>query len=44
MKKYFSPDFEIVKVNCDDVITASPGTETPWYEEADGSWEITVGG
>ena len=35
-------EIEIVKLSIDDVITTSPGTETPWYEESDGSWEISI--
>ena len=42
MKTYNSPEFEIVELETNDVITTSPGTETPWYEENDGSWEISV--
>ncbi len=42
MKKYSNPTAELVKVDVSDVITTSPGTETPWYEENDGSWEISV--
>ena len=42
MKKYLNPEIEIVKLSNDDILTTSPGTETPWYEENDGSWEISV--
>ena len=42
MKKYMNPEIEIVMLSCDDILTTSPGTETPWYEENDGSWEISV--
>ena len=31
MNKYVNPEIEIVKLSIDDVITTSPGTETPWY-------------
>ena len=41
-KKYVNPEFEVVKINTSDIITTSPGTETPWYEESDGSWEIGI--
>ena len=47
MKNYINPEIEIVKLSVDDVITTSPaeaGTETPWYEESDGNWEISLGG
>ena len=42
MKKYVNPEIEIVKLSIDDIITTSPGTETPPYEENDGIWEIDV--
>ena len=42
MKNYVYPEIEVVKVETLDVLTTSPGTETPWYEENDGSWEIGV--
>ena len=42
MKKYSFPELEVVELNASDVITTSPGTETPWYEESDGSWEISL--
>ena len=42
MKKYMNPEIEIVEVQVTDVLTTSPGTETPWYEENDGIWEISI--
>ena len=24
------------------ILTTSPGTETPWYEENDGIWELGI--
>ena len=42
MKKYMNPEIEVVEINTSDVLTTSPGTETPPYEETDGSWEISV--
>ena len=42
MKKYMNPEIEVVEINTSDVLTTSPGTETPWSEETDGSWEISV--
>ena len=42
MKNYVKPEIEVVKTRATDVITTSPGTETPWYEETDGSWEIST--
>ena len=42
MKKYVNPEVEVIEVNTSDVITTSPGTETPWYEESDGIWEFGI--
>ena len=42
MKKYVSPEAEIVEVKSADIITASLGTETPPYEESDGIWELNI--
>ena len=42
MKNYINPEIEIVALSNDDILTTSPGTETPWYEENDGSWEINA--
>ena len=41
-KKYVNPESEVIEINTSDVITTSPGTETPWYEESDGIWEIGI--
>ena len=41
-KKYVNPEFEVVELNANDVITTSPGVETPWYEESDGNWEFSI--
>ena len=38
MKKYVNPEIEIVELSIDDVITTSPGTETPPMDEMDGNW------
>ena len=43
MKKYVDPEIEVVEVKTSDIITISPGTETPWYEESDGIWEMGTG-
>ena len=43
MKNYEYPEIEVVKVETLDVLTTSPGTETPWYEENDGIWELNIG-
>ena len=42
IKKYVSPEAEVVKVMTSDIITTSPGTETPPYEENDGIWELEI--
>ena len=42
MKKYTNPEIEIVKVTASDIITSSPGTETPPYEDSDGIWEFGI--
>ena len=42
MKKYVNPEIEVIELSVSDVITTSPGTETPWYEESDGVWEIEI--
>ena len=43
MKKYELPEIEIIEVKSADIITTSPGTETPWYEESDGVWDLNIG-
>ena len=43
MKKYINPEFEIVKLSAEDIITTSPGTETSIQDETDGSWNLNVG-
>ena len=43
MKSYQTPNMELIPIDSSDILTASPGTETPWYEESDGIWEIGVG-
>ena len=42
MKKYVSPEAEVIELHTSDVLTTSPGTETPWYEESDGIWELGI--
>lgn len=41
-KNYFSPIIEIFKLSKEDIIVTSPGTETPWYEESDGIWQLEI--
>ena len=43
MKKYTDPEFELVKLNANDVITTSPGTETTPKEDNDGIWDFSIG-
>ena len=43
MKKYINPEFEIVELKGNDIITTSQGTETPAYEENDGIWDLEIG-
>ena len=42
MKKYINPEIEVVELNSTDVITTSPGTEMPKYDEDDGIWEYSI--
>ena len=42
MKKYLIPEIEVVEVKTSDIIVTSPGTETPWYEESDGVWDLSI--
>ena len=42
MKKYITPEIEVLEVKTSDIITSSPGVETPWYEESDGIWEMGI--
>ena len=42
MKKYMNPEIEVVEIQAKDILTTSPGTETPWYEETDGIWELGI--
>ena len=43
MKIYENPEFEIIKISAEDVITTSPGTETTPEDENDGNWELAIG-
>ena len=42
MKNYITPEVEVVEIKTADIITTSPGTETPWYEESDGIWDFSL--
>jgi hypothetical protein len=41
--RYFSPELEVIELRADDIITSSPGTETPSVEENDGVWDLDLG-
>jgi hypothetical protein len=43
MKEYMNPEIKVVEIKTADIITASPGTETPWYEETGGIWDLSIG-
>ena len=43
MKKYVEPKIEALEVKASDIITSSPGTETPKLEENDGLWDLSIG-
>lgn len=43
MKNYNDPKIEIIEVKSADIITSSPGNETPLYEENDGIWDLSIG-
>ena len=42
MEKYMNPEIEVVEIQVNDILTTSPGTETPWYEESDGIWDLSI--
>ena len=42
MKKYMNPEIEVAELSVKDIIATSLGTETPWYEENDGIWELSI--
>ena len=43
MKKYNTPDFEVVELVVSDIITTSPGTETSPQDETDCIWDLSIG-
>ena len=43
MKEYMNPEIKVVEIKTVDIITTSPGTETPWYEETGGIWDLSIG-
>ena len=42
MKKYINPEFEVIKLDTDDIITTSLGTETTPKDENDGIWDLDI--
>ena len=42
MKNYKNPEIEVAEVTASDIIATSLGTETPWYEETDGIWDLNI--
>ena len=42
MKKYENPKLEIIEIFESDIITSSPGVETPSVDENDGIWDLSI--
>jgi hypothetical protein len=42
MKKYTTPDVEVIEIDANDVIATSLGTETGRYDETDGIWDLDI--
>lgn len=42
MKKYLNPEINVISLLAEDVITASPGTETGIVDESNGIWDLEV--
>ena len=42
MKKYISPEIDIVEIEMSDIITTSPGTETTPKDDNDGIWDLDL--
>ena len=40
MNNYKKPEIELIKIDEDNIITTSPGTETTPKDEGDGNWEV----
>jgi hypothetical protein len=43
MRKYLNPELEIIKLEADDIITTSLGTETTPKDDNDGIWDLDQG-
>lgn len=41
-KKYSLPEIEFTKLDAEDVITTSPGTETTPKDDNDGIWDLDL--
>ena len=41
MKNYETPNAQFYKLENQDIITSSPGTETSIFDDIDGSWELS---
>jgi hypothetical protein len=42
VKKYISPEIDIVEIETSDIITTSPGTETTPKDDNDGIWDLDL--
>ncbi len=42
-KDYMAPELEVIKLESEDIITTSPGTETTPKEDNDGIWDFDQG-
>ncbi|MBQ3015176.1 MAG: hypothetical protein IJD79_00190 [Clostridia bacterium] len=40
---YIAPELEVIKLENEDIITTSPGTETTPKEDNDGIWDFDLG-
>ena len=42
-EKYIAPELELIRLETEDIITTSPGTETTPKEDNDGIWDFDLG-
>ena len=42
-EKYLAPELELIRLETEDIITTSPGTETTPKENNDGIWDFDLG-
>ena len=40
MEKYVNPEFEVIALEVNDIISTSLGTETTPKDESDGIWDL----